>query len=180
MIPDPALVLVCFFPTPRDYEIARLFGWYRIPLRNAPKVISVDYLAFYQPSSFGINGGQIQYIAQVRGHELTTRKELLRNEPDHPHANEEYFKIQLDRLTPLQSPIRSGKWKRFSFFYTTGDYLNQATDLTDLVIRNDERMLLWRTLKERADKNQQYKVDLPEIPISNEMLLSILGLKHLG
>ena len=47
-----ALVLVAFIPTPRDLEIARVLGWYRIPLRSAPKVIAVDYLAFYQPASF--------------------------------------------------------------------------------------------------------------------------------
>ena len=43
-----ALVLVAVMTDPRDLEIARLFGWYRIPLRTAPKVIAVDYLAFYQ------------------------------------------------------------------------------------------------------------------------------------
>ena len=41
-------------------EIARLLGWYRIPLRTAPKVVAVDYLAFYQPSAFGERGGQIE------------------------------------------------------------------------------------------------------------------------
>jgi len=34
-----SLVLVCLLPTPRDLEIARLFGWYRIPLRIASKVV---------------------------------------------------------------------------------------------------------------------------------------------
>ncbi len=46
------LVLVCIMPNPRDMEIARMLGWYRIPLRSAPKVVAVDYLAFYQPSIF--------------------------------------------------------------------------------------------------------------------------------
>jgi hypothetical protein len=45
------LILVCVLPTPRDLEIARLLGWYRIPLRTAPKVVAVDYLAFYQPAA---------------------------------------------------------------------------------------------------------------------------------
>ena len=67
-------------PTPRDMEIARLLGWYRIPLRTAPKVVAVDYLAFYQPLSFGDSGGQIEFVASVRGHELTTRRELLQDE----------------------------------------------------------------------------------------------------
>ncbi len=78
-----SLVLVALLPAPRDLEIARLLGWYRIPLRGAPKVISVDYLAFYQPASFGGRGGQIEFVSQVRGHELATRAELLRDEADH-------------------------------------------------------------------------------------------------
>ena len=93
MLKPTDLILVCLLPTPRDLEIARLLGWYRIPLRTAPKVVAVDQLAFYQPSAFGGHGGQIEYIAQVRGHELTTRGELLRDETDHPRANEEYYKI---------------------------------------------------------------------------------------
>ena len=64
-------------PTPRDIEIARLLGWYRIPLRTAPKVVAVDYLAFYQPSSFGESGGQIEFVASVHGHELTTRPRIV-------------------------------------------------------------------------------------------------------
>ena len=51
--PETALVLVGVVTSPRDLEIARLLGWYRIPFRSAPKVVWVDYLAFYQTSVFG-------------------------------------------------------------------------------------------------------------------------------
>ena len=77
MLKSTDLILVCLLPTPRDLEIARLLGWYRIPLRTAPKVVAVDYLAFYQTSAFADRGGQIEFVAQVKGHELTTRGELL-------------------------------------------------------------------------------------------------------
>ena len=178
MVPPEALVLVCILPKPSDFEIARMLGWYRIPLRNAPKVISVDALAFYLPSSFGKAGGCLNYTALVRGHELTTRRELLHNEPNHPHANEEYFKLQIGDLVRLPKPILPGKWKRFSFFYTTGEYLQKAETLTDLIVRNEERLLLWKTLRERAKKNQEYKVEIPELPLSNDMLLALLGLAN--
>jgi len=89
MLLPTSLVLVCLLPTPRDLEIARLLGWYRIPLRTAPKVVAVDYLAFYQPSTFGDRGGQIEFVSQVKGHELTTRAELLKDEADHPRAKED-------------------------------------------------------------------------------------------
>jgi len=171
------LILVCVMPTPRDLEIARLLGWYRIPLRTAPKVVAVDYLAFYQPSAFGERGGQIEFIAQVKGHELTTRGELLKDEADHPRAKEEYYKIQLGGLEKLSQPIKAEKWKRLTFLYTTGEYLLNAKLLNDLVVQNEERELLWKSLRERAENEQLYKVDLPEADIPPEVLMALLGIK---
>jgi hypothetical protein len=179
MITDTSLILVCFLPSPRDLEIARILGWYRIPLRNAPKVVSVDYLAFYQPGSFGSQGAQIQFVAPVRGHELATRAELLRDEPDHPHAHEEYFKIQLGPLERLQEPIKAEKWKRITFFYTTGEYLLRAGSLHELVVDSDEQQLLWKSLRERAEQGQVYKTELPDIDLSPEILTALLGIKDI-
>jgi len=160
-------------------EIARLLGWYRIPLRTAPKVFAVDQLAFYHPSAFGDHSGQIEYIAQVRGHELTTRGELLRDETDHPRANEEYYKIQIGALEKLKEPVKSEKWKRLTFLYTTGQYLLKAKSLNDLVVNGNERQLLWRSLRERAENEQLYKTDLTETDIPPEVLIALLGIKEM-
>jgi hypothetical protein len=173
-----SLVLVCLLPSPRDLEIARLLGWYRIPLRTAPKVVAVDYLAFYQPSAFGGRGGQIEFIAPVRGHELTTRGELFKDEADHPRSKEEYYKIQLGGLQKLSQPIIADKWKRLTFLYTTGEYLLNAKLLNDLVVQNEEREILWKSLRERAENEQLYKVDLPEADIPPEVLMALLGIKE--
>ncbi len=160
MLKPTDLILVCLLPTLRDLEIARLLGWYRIPLRTAPKVVAVDYLAFYQASAFAERGGQIEFIAQVRGHELTTRGELLRDEKDHPRAKEEYYKIQLGGLEKLHEPIKTDKI------------------LNDLVVQNEEREILWRSLRERAENEQLYKVDLPDENIPPEILMALLGIKE--
>src|SRR5512144_2867835 len=144
MLQPTSLVLVCLLPTPRDLEIARLLGWYRIPLRTAPKVVAVDYLAFYQPASFGDSAGQVDFVAPVRGHELTTRAELLKDEASHPRAHDEYYKIELGGLERLPEPILADKWKRLTFLYTTGEYLQDARTLNDLVVKAEERDVLWR------------------------------------
>ena len=178
MLSSTALILVCLLPTPRDMEIARLLGWYRIPLRTAPKVVAVDYLAFYQPASFAERGGQIEYIAPVRGHELATRAELLKDEADHPRANEEYFKVQIGPLERLSKPIVAEKWRRLTFLYTTGEYLLKAETLNDLVVQSEERAFLWQSLRERAEHNQQYKVDMPD-DIDPAVLIALLGIKEL-
>jgi len=179
MLEPTDLILVCLLPTPRDLEIARLLGWYRIPLRTAPKVVAVDYLAFYQPSAFGGHGGKIDFVAQMRGHELTTRGELLKDEADHPRANEEYFKIQIGGLEKLRTPIVAEKWKRITFLYTTGEYLLEAKTINDLVVDGDERNVLWRSRRERAENEQLYKTDLPELDIPPEVLMGLLGISDL-
>ena len=146
-----SLILVSVMPSVRDMEIARLLGWYRIPFRTAPKVVDVDFLAFYQPNAFPApEAGRINYLAQVKGYELTTRAELLRDEANHPRAHEEYYKMQIGPLIPLEHPIEAANWKRLTFLYTTGDHLAQARTIHDLVVHNEERAVLWRSLRDRA------------------------------
>ena len=177
MLKPTDLILVALMPTLRDMEIARLLGWYRIPLRTAPKVVAVDYMAFYQPAVFGERSGQIEYIAQVRGHELTTRGELLKDEANHPRAKEEYYKIQLGGLEKLKEPIKTDKWKRLTFLYSTGEYLLNAKILNDLVVQSEEREILWKNLRERAENEQLYKTNMPEADIPPEVLMALLGFK---
>jgi hypothetical protein len=175
-----SLVLVAIIKKPRDLEIARLLGWYRIPLRTAPKVVAVDYLAFYQASAFGEGNEGVHYIAPVRGHELTTRAELLRDEPDHPRAREEYFKIQLGPLERIPKPIPAGKWRRMTFLYTTGEYLLRAETLNDLVVHSDERRTLWQALRERVNTSQDYRTaDLPEVELDPALIETLLGISDL-
>ena len=175
-LPQPeALILICVINKPRDLEIARLLGWYRIPLRSSPKVVAVDYLAFYQTAAFPEEKWRIQYIAAVRGNELTTRLALLQDEPDHPHAHHEYYKIQLGPLVKLATPILEGDWRRITFLYTTGAYLLNAQTLNDLVVHSEERLTLWKALQERATMAQSYLIE-PEPEIDAAVLATLLGI----
>jgi hypothetical protein len=144
------LVLVAVMKTPRDLEIARVLGWYRIPVKTAPKTVRVDWIAFYLTSSFGDDKWSIRYLAPVKGHELVTRGELLREEQDHPRASEPYFKVQLGELVQLPTPIISRRWRRFTFLFTTGERLIGAREIKDLrVPASETRDRLWRILRER-------------------------------
>jgi hypothetical protein len=181
--PSNSLILVTVITSPRDLDIARLLGWYRIPLRKAPKVIAVDYLAFYQTSAFGKNKWQIDTIAAVRGHELLTRAELMQDEPHHPRRNEEYYKIQIGPLEKLDHPIAADKWKRVTFLYTTGEYLSHATTINDLVVHTEERKTLWHALREREMQTSSYKAspdDLTAFDLDPQMLAALLGIGKQG
>ncbi len=175
-----SLVLVAVMTGPRDLEIARMFGWYRVPLRTAPKVIAVDYLAFYQTGAFQEAKWRIQYIAPVRGHELTTRGELLRDESDHPRAREEYYKIQIGPLEELQRIIHADKWRRITFFYTTGEYMQNAETINDLVVHSEERKILWNALRERLLQVHRYQVDeYAEAELDDEILSLLFGIREI-
>jgi hypothetical protein len=175
-----SLILVAVMNNPRDLEIARVLGWYRIPLRTAPKVVAVDYLAFYQTSAFGEDKWRIDCIAPVLGHELTTRGELIRDEIDHPRSNEEYYKIQLGALEKLHHPILAEKWRRITFVYTIGEYLLKAKIVNDLVVHSEERRILWQSLRERAAQTQIYNVNnLPDADVDFASLALLLGIKDL-
>ncbi len=180
MLTPESLVLLAVMNEPRDLEIARLLGWYRIPLRSAPRVIGVDYLAFYQTAAFGEQGSAIQWIAPLRGHELATRRELFKDEPDHPRAAHEYYKIQLGPLELLPRPVTGGKWRRITFAYTLGEALLSAQTTDDLALSSHgERQQLWRTLRERLDQR-----DFPESQediagLDPKLLAALLGLPKL-
>jgi len=180
LLSTTSLVLVAVMTEPRDLEIARLFGWYRIPLRTAPKVVAVDYLAFYQTGAFKDSKWRIQFIAPVRGHELTTRGELLRDEVDHPRAREEYYRIQIGPLEELPKPIPAGKWRRITFFYSTGEYLQKAESVNDLIVHSEERQILWKALHERLLQKQSYHIDeFKGVEIDDEILSQLLGIREL-
>lgn len=173
---ENALILVAVMPAKRDYEIARLLGWYRIPLRMAPKIVDVDMLAFYQTGVFGEDHRWlIESVAAVRGVELTTRAELLRDEPEHPRAKEEYYKLALGPIQPLERPVPAGKWRRITFFYTLGRLLNNAETINDLVVRNEERDLLWKSLRERHNQKGDYSITpSEEMDLDPEWLVSLV------
>src|SRR5689334_8620357 len=152
------LVLVAILKDKRDLEIARVLGWYRIPLKSAPKTVAVDYLALYQTAKFGADKWAINYVAPVRGHELTTRAQLLRTQPGHPRAAEPYYKIQIGPLERLERSIPSRAWRRLTFLYTTGEHLLRAAELNDLIVQSAERERLWKALRERGlQPERQYQ-----------------------
>ena len=147
MQPDSS-VLVAVMNLPRDLEIAREAGWYRIPQRSAPKFFPPEFVAFYFTKAFGQDAHTVRWYAQVHGHELVTRRELLPDEPDHPQAAQAYYKLQLGPLHELPHPIPSRRWRRLTFILTTGERLFGAWEINDLVVGSREHDLMWRALKE--------------------------------
>jgi len=140
-------VLVAVMNNPRDLAIARQRGWYRIPLRRAPRHIGADYLAFYLTGAFpeGLRH-RITFYAPIRAYRLATRAELFPEEPDHPRARERYFRIEMGPLQELERPIPSDKLRRITFISTTTERLYHAHEIKDLWDRGRDQKELWTAL----------------------------------
>lgn len=142
-------VLVAVMNNPADLRRAASEGWYRIPQRRAPRRIGADYLAFYQTGAFR---GQpeactITYYAPIYRYRLLTRRELLPDQPDHPRAEEFYFRIDIGPLMRLDRPVPAAKLRRVTFIRTTLERLLTATDITDLFLDDEPFQALWNALQ---------------------------------
>lgn len=131
-------VLVAVMSQPRDFEIARDQGWYRVPEDRSPRGAHFEYVAFYFTASFGDLAWAVHYYARRLGHELVTRRELLPAEPDHPRAADPYLKLQLGPLVRREPPIVSQRWRRISFIHSTWDRFQAAQEINDLFAEGDE------------------------------------------
>ncbi len=175
MNPDSS-VLVAVMNAQRDFALARDQHWYRIPQKTAPKFFPPDFVAFYFTRPFGSDAFSVRYYAQVRGHELLTRRELLPDESSHPHANDPYYQLQLGPMLELPHAIPSKRWRRLTFVLTTGERLFSAWEINDLILGPREHDLMWRALKEAGiaaergyairEAKARYNVDLA-VPCAN-------------
>jgi hypothetical protein len=131
-------VLVAVITRPEDFEAARDSGWYRVPEKKAPRGVFFEYIAFYFTAAFGEQAYAVHYYTRLLGHELVTRRDLLPNDPDHPRAGEQYYKLQLGPLQKRQPPIVSLRWRRITFIHTTWDRFQAAEEINDLFVEGGE------------------------------------------
>lgn len=176
-------VLVGVMRSPADLEIARDAGWYRIPLHSAPPSASdAAVLAFYFTAAFEEEKWSIRWYAEVRGHELARRRDLLPDEPDHPHADAPYYQMQIGPLIPRDPPIPSLRWRRIAFIQTTWDRFTAAEEINDLYLSGADG--LYVTLKESGffpecdylirEGDKAYTVPLA-VPCRDGMVAVVLG-----
>lgn len=154
-------VLVAYVPRPADFTLIAEESWYRIPQRHMPKGLYAEYFAFYFGRHFGEEKWAIHYYAPQQGFELLRRRDLLPHQPDHPRADDYYYKVQLGPLQKLERPIVSLRWRRITFIHTTWDRFQDAQEINDLFVEGGEYVdRLYATLKERgirSERNYQVK-----------------------
>ena len=166
-------VLVAVVNNERDFERARDEHWYRIPVKRAPRQIAAEYLALYQTGKFGAQGRRINYYAPILRYHIATRAELIPDQPDHPRAGDQYFKLELGDLIPLAEPIGNARQPRITFITTTLERLLNARDVSELWLREAARKKLYAAVRERGLAVEcWYPVEMGDRP---EADLALLG-----
>jgi hypothetical protein len=146
-------VLVAYLPSPRDLELAESKRWYRIRSREMADrlrggISGFSYLAFYQPKSFGQEKYCVRRYALVQAVHEVRRMELLPDQPDHPRAQDLYYKLELGPLQVLDRPVVSQRPRRILFIPTTWEKLQVSREINDLFIGSRIENLLYRRLRE--------------------------------
>ncbi len=163
---DEIPVLVVVVNDPADLARAREQGWYRIPLDRAPRRVAAEWLAFYPTAAFPPEERwAVRWLAPVQGYRIASRRELIPDEPEHPRADQRYYKVTLGALEPLPRPIPSRRLRRITFIATTLDRLFQAEEINDLWVKSTAQERLWAALKQadvEAERQYPLREDLPE------------------
>lgn len=152
------LALVAIVTRKKDWLILAKENWYRIPVKNAPAILDkAKYIGFYQTKAFGAEQYSVNYYAKILHIQTVTRNELLPDEPSHPHANDDYYKITVSNLLKLPRPIPSLRWRRVTFIPTTLQRLLNAVEINDLWCTSFIEDKLYRALKkEKIPAERQY------------------------
>lgn len=149
-------VLVGVINTKRDLKFAQEAGWYRIPQKRMPRGVNADYLAFFLSGRvFKEQSGAIGYYAKINGMELARRRDLI-NKPDHPRADEVYYKVALDALREKTPPVRNSDRRPVVFIRTTWDRFVHAATIKDLYSTADYFVdRIYHALRNRGVEAQQ-------------------------
>lgn len=151
-------VLVGVLKSKRDLNILLNENWYRMPVAYAPKK-PYKYLAFYQPAIFGRHGKRIGYYARVLDRQTAKRNKLIPDEPSHPRANFDYFRIYVGKIKKLPHPVRNTTPRRVSFGFTTLKHLLMSKDILQLYNVVPTERIVAKGLKQAGVKVfSQYRV----------------------
>jgi len=131
-------VLVGVINRKRDFLSARDEGWYRIPKAQMPHGVYQEYIGFFLSGKpFAELSGSVAYYAKVTGTELARRVDLLPSQPNHPRADNQYYKVGLEELQQKRPPIRNESRRSIAFIHTTWDRFVRAETIADLYSEGD-------------------------------------------
>ncbi len=151
-------VLVGILKNRRDLDLLLKKHWYRIPFEFAP-IRKFQYLAFYQPISFGKQGKVIRYYGRVLGRQVVLRREILPDEPKHPRADKKYLRFRIGKIKILAKPVRNTSPRRMSFGFSDLHTLLASKNILELYKVAPTEEIIASALKNAGIlANSQYRI----------------------
>jgi very-short-patch-repair endonuclease len=156
-------VLIAILKDKLDFAILQEQGWYRIPVRHAPRRWPPRWLAFYQPKAFGDDAYRVRYYGEVADIQVARRSELFPDEFPSAKSDQKYYRISLKRLEERHAPIISTRPRRLVFIPTTWRKFSNAEWINDLFDDSPLEDRLWKELnKLEIDAERQWRVYLKQ------------------
>lgn len=149
-----ASVLIGVINRPKDLEILYQQGWYRLPVRSAPRYLAAEYLALYQTRRCPPQGGAVNLLAPILRYSLVRRSELLPEEALHPRSHELYYRLELGPIWHLSHPVPALRQRRMAFITTTIGRLFEAQDLADLWQHTSRQERLQQVLGQQLPEDE--------------------------
>ena len=142
-------LLIALLPKVSALDILKTESWYHIPVNTAPKRWPPKMLAFYQGKVFGKEEAyKIRHFGEVSQIDIVPRKELFPDDENNQHKAENlYYRVQLNMLKELPTPIISYRPRRLVFIPTTLAKFENAEQINDLFDGSPLEDRLWRALK---------------------------------
>lgn len=152
--------LIAILKEKSDLALLQNEGWYRIPIKSAPKRWPPAWMAFYQPKLFGDEAYQIKYYGNVKDIRRVKRFELFPNEIISIRSEQEYYQVFFDELLERPTPIICARPRRIVFIPTTRTKFEKALIINDLFDESPLEDKLWMELKSRTiDAERQWRVE---------------------
>ncbi|MDD5529200.1 MAG: DUF559 domain-containing protein [bacterium] len=151
-------VLVAIINRKKDWKLLQKEHWYRIPVKTAPEILKkAEYLAFYQTKILGKENSGVQYFAKIKNYKIVKRIDLLPDEPEHPSAYNEYYKITVDKLEKLPFTIPHKRARNIVFIPSTLGRLLKAQNINDLYHTSYLEEKLYKLMqKEKISPERQW------------------------
>jgi very-short-patch-repair endonuclease len=152
-------VLVALLKDKRDLAYLQEDKWYRAPVDTAPKHWPPKWLALYQGKGYGEESYAVNYYGRVKDIQTVRRRDLFPDEFINPKSDRRYYKVLLQSVEKLDSPIRSTRPRRLVFVPTTWQKFQVAQVLNDLFADSPVEDLLWDEFKRlEIDAERQWEV----------------------
>jgi very-short-patch-repair endonuclease len=152
-------VLVALLKDKRDLAYLQDDKWYRVPVDTAPKHWPPRWLALYQGKGYGEESYAVNYYGRVQEIQTVRRRDLFPDEFVNPKSDRKYYKVLLQSVEKLDSPIRSTRRRRLVFVPTTWHKFNTAKIINDLFADSPAEDRLWDEFKRlEIDAERQWEV----------------------